>query len=318
MEEFSPSFPLKNGHLSTIWPTLFRKDSHVFKRTRITTTDQDFLDLDWHIQDNKKLLIIGHGLEGSSNSTYVIGLAKNAIQAGYDILAINWRGCGGEPNHKFESYHTGKSADLHEVINHVLEQYSYPSIFYCGFSMGGNIGLKYAGETSDKINTRIKAICAVSTPVDLESSSYQLAKPQNKIYMLRFLRTLKNKYLEKVSQFPEQELDTKKILEAKSFLEFDQHFTAPANGFKSAKDYWTKSSSKPYLAKIRVNTLLINSLNDPFLAPACFPYKEAKANNKLHLEITKYGGHVGFIEAPSKLETTWAEKKVLEFLEKNW
>ena len=146
--------------------------------------------------------------------------------------------------------------------------------------MGGNIGLKYAGEISTKINPRIKAICAISTPVDLESSSYQLAKPQNKIYMLRFLRTLKKKYLKKVSQFPDQELDTKKILEAKSFLEFDQHFTAPANGFKSAKDYWTKSSSKPYLAKIRVNTLLINALNDPFLAPACFPYKEAKANNK--------------------------------------
>lgn len=216
-KEFTPSFLLKNGHLSTIWPTLFRKNEMSFTRSRIKTTDQDFLDLDWIKKGNQRLLIIGHGLEGSSNSTYVLGLAKNAIEKDYDILAINWRGCSGEVNLKFESYHTGKSADLKEVINHVLSNHSYPSVFYGGFSMGGNIGLKYAGEMGQEINSRIKAICAVSTPVDLESSSYQLAKFQSKLYMFRFLRTLKKKYLEKVNRFPELELDTKKILSSKTF-----------------------------------------------------------------------------------------------------
>lgn len=156
MKEFNPAFPLKNGHLSTIWPTLFRKGSISFSRTRITTSDSDFLDLDWGINGNSKLLVIGHGLEGSSNSSYVIGLTQLAIKNDFDVLAINWRGCSGEPNLKFESYHTGKSSDLKEVMAHVLEQYAYPTIFYAGFSMGGNIGLKYAGEMGAKIDSRIK------------------------------------------------------------------------------------------------------------------------------------------------------------------
>ena len=314
MSDFNPSFPLKNGHLSTIWPTLFRKDHFEFQRKRITLKDGDFLDLDWSYNGNSKLLIIGHGLEGSSLSSYVIGLTKNAINHNFDILAINWRGCSGEPNHKFESYHTGKSSDLKEVIHHVLKEYSYPAIYYTGFSMGGNIGLKYAGEMNENINPRIKAICAVSTPVDLESSSYQLAKSKNKLYMFRFLKTLKTKYLEKVKQFPNQELATDKILNAKTFLEFDQFFTAPANGFKSAQDYWTKSSSKPYLKDINVATLLINALNDPFLAPPCFPYEDVSANPFLELLTPKYGGHVGFIQSPKILNITWAEKTVLDFL----
>lgn len=286
-----------------------------FTRTRIKTKDQDFLDLDWAINGNKKLLILGHGLEGSSNSTYTLGLAKNAIKNGYDVLAINWRGCSEEDNLRFESYHTGKSSDLKEIINHVLSNYSYPSIYYCGFSMGGNIGLKYAGEMANNIDHRIKSFCAISTPVDLESSSYQLAKNKNKIYMFRFLRTLKKKYLNKVRKFPNQELNTKKILASKTFLEFDEYFTAPTNGFSGARDYWTKSSSKPYLEKIKVPTLIINALNDPFLAPKCFPYEEAAANPQLTLETPKYGGHVGFIESPFQMEMTWAEKKVLYFLD---
>ena len=314
MSIFNPSYPLKNGHISTIWPTLFRKDSVPFIRTRITTDDGDFLDLDWSTNDNKKLLIIGHGLEGSSNSSYVTGLTKNAIPQGFDVVAINWRGCSGQMNNKFESYHTGKSDDLRIVINHILKEYSYPSIFYVGFSMGGNIGLKYAGETGTSIDTRIKKIVAISTPVDLESSSYKLAQTQNKLYMFRFLRTLKVKYMEKIRLFPSQELDTIKIIYAKTFLEFDEYFTAPANGFSNAVDYWTQSSSKPYLTSISVPTLIINAENDPFLAEECFPYEEVKANSFLTMLVPKYGGHVGFIESVNQLKITWAEKEIIRFI----
>ncbi|MGB0805079.1 MAG: YheT family hydrolase [Salibacteraceae bacterium] len=316
MDQFTPSVLLKNGHLSTIWPTLFRKNNITFSRTRINTNDQDFLDLDWKTAGNEKLLIIGHGLEGSSSSSYVIGLAQNAIQKNYDVLAINWRGCSGEPNNRFESYHTGKSNDLRVVINHILKKYSYPSIYFAGFSMGGNIGLKYAGEIGKNIDSRIKKIVAVSTPVDLESSSYQLAKTQNMLYMFRFLRTLKEKYLEKVKLFPKKELDTKKILSSKTFLEFDEHFTAPANGFKTALDYWTKSSSKPYLLSISVPCLIINAQNDPFLATECYPYDEVASNKHLTMLVPKYGGHVGFIVSNKNMEITWAEKKILEYFAK--
>ena len=314
MRNFNPSFPLKNGHISTIWPTLFRKDTISFTRTRIPTDDGDFLDLDWITNGNKKLLIIGHGLEGSSSSSYVTGLTKNAIPSGFDIVAINWRGCSGELNNKFESYHTGKSGDLRIVINHILKESYYPSIYYTGFSMGGNIGLKYAGEEASSIDARIKKIVAISTPVDLESSSYKLAQTQNKLYMFRFLRTLKVKYFEKLRLFPAQELDTAKIIYAKTFLEFDEYFTAPANGFSSAVDYWTKSSSKPYLTSISVPTLIINAENDPFLAEECYPFEEVKANSFLTMLVPKYGGHVGFIESVNQLQTTWAEKEIIRFI----
>lgn len=131
--------------------------------------------------------------------------------------------------------------------------------------------------------------------------------------MYRFLRTLKTKYLQKLKQFPNQELNTDKILGSQTFLEFDEHFTAPVNGFASAKDYWTKSSSKPYLKHISAPTLIINALNDPFLAPKCFPYKEVNSNKNLQLLTPKYGGHVGFIYSPKQLEITWAEKRILAF-----
>jgi len=312
-EEFKPKFPLKNGHISTVWATLFRKHEILYSRERIPTTDQDFLDLDWIKNGNSKLLIIGHGLEGSSSSTYMIGLANYAQQHNYDIVAINWRGCSGEPNLLLSSYHTGKSEDLDTVVNHITSSYDYPEIYLSGFSMGGNICLKYAGEKGASIPHQVKGIVAISVPVDLESSSYQLAKPQNNLYMFRFLRTLKKKYLQKLESFPDSNLNTAEILKSKSFLDFDEHFTAPVNGFKNAVDYWTKASSKPHLSNIKIPTLLINALNDPFLAPDCFPYEESKHNDNFHLITPKYGGHVGFIENPIKLKTTWTEKKIIQF-----
>jgi len=312
---FNPKFPLQNGHISTIWATLFRKQIIQYQRERITTPDNDFLDLDRVRNENKRLLIIGHGLEGSSNSTYIIGLAKYAQRNNYDVVAINWRGCSGQPNHTFSSYHTGKSEDLKTVVDYIISQNQYSEIYLAGFSMGGNIALKYAGEMGLKIPTQIKGIVGVSVPVDLESSSYKLAKSGNKIYMFRFLRTLKKKYLQKIQQYPSKELDTLKILDSKTFLDFDQEFTAPANGFKNAVDYWTKASSKPFLKNITVPTLLINALNDPFLAPECFPYHEADANKNFTLITPKYGGHVGFFEKPFQLETSWTDLEIIRFFE---
>jgi len=193
---FNPTYPLKNGHLSTIWATLFRKQNIAYVRTRMNTQDGDFLDLDWIKNKNKKLLIIGHGLEGSSSSTYIKGLAKYAHIHDFDIIAINWRGCSNIPNTLFKSYHTGKSEDQKAVVNHIISEYNYLDIYLVGFSMGGNIALKYAGEQGPLIPSQVKGIVAISVPVDLESSSYQLAKSQNKMYMFRFLRTLKKKYLQ--------------------------------------------------------------------------------------------------------------------------
>jgi predicted alpha/beta-fold hydrolase len=311
---FKPSFPLKNGHISTVWSTVFRKETIPFERTRIITDDGDFIDLDWNTNENNKLIVIGHGLEGSSSSSYVTGLSKNATREGFDIVAVNWRGCSGQPNNRFESYHTGKSDDLRIVIDHILTKYSYPSIYYVGFSMGGNIGLKYAGEMGSNLDIRIKKLVAISTPVDLASSSYQLAQIQNKLYMYRFLRTLKAKYLEKIKLFPNKELDTIKILNANTFIEFDEHFTAPANGFLNAIDYWTKSSSKPFLPLVSIPSLIINAENDPFLANECYPYEEVKANPFLEMMVPKYGGHVGFIESVHQLDQTWAEKETLKFI----
>lgn len=314
--EFTPHWVLKNGHLSTIWATLFRKLPVAYTRERIPTPDQDFLDLDWVKSGNSKLIIIGHGLEGRANSTYVLGLVQNAKARGYDTVSINWRGCSGVQNKKLITYHSGKSEDLKAVVDHIVSTYDYADIFIAGFSMGGNISLKYAGENSMQMTPRIKAIAAISVPVDLRSSSYQLAKNQNKVYMYRFLRTLKRKYLAKKLQFPTHQLNEPAILNATTFAEFDEHFTAPINGFKNAEDYWYRASSKPLLQKIVTPTLLLTALNDPFLASQCFPIREAENNLNLHLMLPKHGGHVGFFLHPFSLKTTFAEQQIFEFFSK--
>jgi uncharacterized protein len=302
------------GHLQTILPALFRKKSDPgFVRERISTPDEDFLYLDWIRKGNKKLAILSHGLEGNSQSGYILGMAKMLGDNGYDVLAWNHRMCTGEVNLAPRMYHSGNSDDLRVVINDVIINDVYTEIVLIGFSMGGNITLKYLGEKNEKIAKKIKKAVVFSVPVDLAASGKQLARYSNRIYLHRFLRSLKHKIVQKHAQNPGIISNIKMLQSVKNFDDFDEYFTAPLHGFKGAKDYYAKSSSKRFLPDIKIPVLIVNAKNDPFLSPECFPYDEAERNPNIFLETPSTGGHVGFFEA--KLNGIyWSEKRTVQFL----
>ena len=289
----SPFF-LFNGHLQTILPSILRKVEQVnYTRERIATPDQDFLDLDWSVVGSEKLAILSHGLEGDAARPYIKGMVKALNAAGIDALAWNYRSCSGEPNLLLSSYHLGATADLDLVIRYVLKQKKYGTIYLIGFSAGGNITLKYLGEAPEKVPLEVKKAAVFSVPCDLKSAARQISRPENKIYLRRFLNSLHLKLQQKLPVANGQ-LDLSEYHKIKDFQAFDDRFTAPLHGFASADDYYEKCSSKPYLKQIKIPTLLVNAQNDPFLSEACFPVAEAEANPNFFLEMPKAGGHVGF------------------------
>jgi len=294
---------------------MFRKIEGVnYKRKRISTPDGDFLDLDFSIVDSNTIVIIIHGLEGNSERTYMRGMVKSVNKAGWDGVVLNLRGCSGEPNNLYLSYHSGKTDDLDLVVKHLLENYKYKKIMLIGFSLGGNLTLKYIGEKGNVIPSEISAAVAISVPVDLKDSAVQLARFSNTIYMKRFLRMLKPKMIKKVLRFPNNGIRKNDIAKMKDFYDFDSLYTAPAHGFSSAEDYWEKCSAIAFLSEIKTPTLLINALNDPFLGKRSYPANDANSNPYFYLETPVYGGHVGFPKSIKMNGELWNEKRAIEFL----
>lgn len=278
-----------SGHAETILPALFRKVQVPYIRKRFELNDGDFLDVDTVFQGNSRVLLQLHGLEGSSNSTYIKGMARFYQKRGWDIAVLNFRGCSGIPNRLLSSYHSGATQDLEYIVHILLSQGNYRQMALAGFSLGGNVLLKFLGDPGHPKPPEIKAAVAISVPVDLKSSSLQLARPQNRVYMNRFLRSLKQKMLQKNTLFPGK-LNLENLEKIRTFTEFDDRFTAPIHGFRDAEEYYRICSSVFYLKNITVPTLLMNARNDPFLAPACFP----EQSPMLHTQYPDFGGHTGF------------------------
>ena len=305
----------RSAHLQTIYPTLYRKTRLITsQRERIETPDGDFLDLDWSANNGGQCLaILTHGLEGHSRGHYCQGMAATLQRAGWDALAWNFRGCSGEPNRKLQSYHSGATGELQIVLDHVFLSSDYEKVALIGFSLGGNLMLKYLGDSGSGIDPRICAGFALSVPCDLASSARKLEHWQNRIYMRRFMRSLRMKVREKAVRFPDQ-LSTKGLKEMRTFAEFDNVYTGPIHGFKNADDYWTQSSCRHMLENIEIPTLLISAQDDPFLTPECFPHEAAKMNPYFHLETPRHGGHLGFIEFNEESEY-WSERRAAAFLD---
>lgn len=314
---FFPTLPFRNSHFNTVYRAVFMKEHVSYDRKRIHTWDQDFIDLDFSLVGSKTLVVLIHGLEGSSQSKYILAATKEFNNEGLDTVAFNLRGCSGEDNLLLQTYHSGKTEDVHFVINHLLENYSYDDIVIVGYSLGGNLTLKYMGEYANTQSSKIKCAVAVSVPIDLASSGKEMSALKNKLYMDEFLKTLRKKVLLKAKNFPEFHLDKDQLLKAKVFRDFDALYTAPVFGFSGPEEYWEKASSKPYLSKIEKPTILITSQDDPFLPAACYPIQEANASKNFYLEITKYGGHVGFISSFLPQENRWLENRMLNFIKQN-
>lgn len=309
----APRF-LRNGHVHTIWPVLFRRIAGVrYQRERLELHDGDFLDLDWSRVGARRVLIIAHGLEGNSSGSYVKGLVRAANRRGWDALALNFRGCSGEPNRLARFYHSGATEDLWSVAEHVRSQ-ECEKVALAGFSLGGNVTLKLLGELGEKVPVWIIGGVGISVPCDLKSSAEAIARRGNQIYMRRFLADLRAKLRAKRARFP-IEMDDAGYERLRTFRDFDDRYTAPLHGFRDAEDYWARCSSRFYLEAVRCPTLLLNAEDDPFLAPACFPRALAANHRWLHLETPAHGGHVGFVGGGNGSDEYYSERRALEFLE---
>ncbi|WP_298509485.1 alpha/beta fold hydrolase [uncultured Kordia sp.] len=311
---YNPPLIFKNGHFSTIHAGLYRKVSGVYhKRERITLHDQDFIDLDWSFaayhKNVSKLIVILHGLEGNAQRAYIKGTAKIFNRNGYDAVAMNFRSCSGEPNRLYRAYNAGATEDLREVIEHILTNHSqYSHIILKGFSLGGNMLLKYLGEPIP-VPTEIKAAIAVSAPCQLEGSLKQMRRVENYLYSRMFIKNLRKKLVDKHKSFPSL-ISLEDIKKANSMFLIDNLYTSKAHGFNDAADYYKKCSSKQFIPYIKIPTLLINAKNDSFLSKSCFPIEEAEQHENFYLEIPKYGGHVGFYNTGG---VYYNEKRAFDF-----
>ena len=311
--DYQPMILLRNGHINTIFCALFRNPPPIsFIRKRITTKDDDFLDIDFLKGGNKKIVILCHGLEGSSSSKYIQGTSGILFSNGYDVAAMNYRFCSGEINTQLRTYHSGETEDLHAVINEVLPHYD--EVFLVGFSLGGNIVLKYVGDGIYPLHPKLKATIGISVLVDLYGAALELSKFKNRLYTKRFLKTLFKKLRKKQEQYPSQ-IKLNQLKKVKYLIDFDEYFTSTINGFTNARDYYDQCNSKQFLHNIKIPTLIINALDDPFLSKTCYPIAEATKNKFLNLMTPKYGGHVGFFYPKNKY--LWNEEQILKFIKEH-
>jgi predicted alpha/beta-fold hydrolase len=303
----------RNAHVQTVYPSLFRRVAGVeYSRRRITTPDDDFIDVDIASVGAPKAGIILHGLEGNSGRSYVLGMARVLTRNGWDAIAVNFRGCSGESNKLPRFYHSGDTEDLSTVLTNVEETDAYEKLALIGFSLGGNLILKYLGERGASIHASVQRSAVFSVPCDLCAGARKIGSPGNRPYMKRFLRMLREKIRAKMAIMPGR-INDNGYESIKDFEDFDNHYTAPLHGFKDAEDYWNQSSCKQYIPEISVPTLLVNAQDDPFLTPECYPWEEAARNQNFFFEITRHGGHVGFVSFNASRQY-WSELRAAAFL----
>ena len=296
--------------METIIPSAMRKVKGVeYERERIGTRDGDFLDIDWVRNNNSRLIIASHGLEGSSDRPYILGIAKLFSQNSWDVLAWNCRSCSGEMNRREFLYHHGFTQDVEEVVARGVKE-GYKEIVLVGFSMGGSLTLKYVGENGENLYPEIKGAMAVSVPCHLSSSSKLLSHKNNKFYQNRFMRKLDIKLRAKEQQYPGL-IDIKPWKSFSDFHEFDSHYSAKLFGYKDAQDFYDNVQCYPHLKNIKIPTLILNALNDPMLIGDCYPESVAETNENLELELTEHGGHVGFMQKGKTY--TYSEERALSF-----
>lgn len=320
---FHPPPWLRDPHWQTIWPTLFRRVRTIpWRRERLELWDGDFLDLDWwEVESNLvqgakpesgPLVILAHGLEGNSQRPYMAGMARAFHRRGWNVLSWNFRGCSGVANRLFRSYHSGATEDLSAVVQHAERTGRFGSIAVIGFSLGGNLTLKYLTELGASGGI-VRGGAGVSVPCDLEAAAERMTGPDCAFYMKRFLKDMGEKMRAKALQYPGK-LRLEALEGMTTFRQFDDAFTAPLHGFRDAQDYWDQSSCGPRLHQIRVPTMIVNAVDDPFLAPACFPSRAAEASEWVHLVAPARGGHVGFVSGLGLWGEYWSETVVADFL----
>ena len=288
---------LVGGNAQTIWPALFSKrftgSAPTYRRERWATPDADFIDVDWQGEDaNAPLLVLFHGLEGSSASHYAQAFAHWARHNGWRFVVPHFRGCSGELNLAPRAYHSGDFEEIGWVLRRLRSVHA-GRIVAVGISLGGNALLRWAEEAGETAAQTVQAVCAVSSPIDMAASGRAIGKGFNRqVYTRMFLRTMKSRALRKLAQYPGL-FDRTTLLAARDLYAFDDVFTAPLHGFKGTDDYWSRGSAKPHLHHIRIPALVLNARNDPFVPASSLPGAH-EVGRHVSLWQPGHGGHVGF------------------------
>ena len=309
---------LPGGHTQTIYAALLVPRSRVaYRRERWDTPDGDFIDLDW-VEDSSPithhaspLVVLFHGLEGSSRSHYSLALMSALSERGMRGVTVHFRGCSGEPNRLARAYHSGDAQEIDWILRRLRAQNASAPLYAVGVSLGGNALLKWLGESGDRAARVVDAAAAVSAPLDLMTAGDALGRGFNLVYARNFLKTLRAKSLAKLERYPGL-YDAEAVRASRTLREFDDLVTAPLHGFKNTDDYWTRASSKPGLKNIRVPTLVINARNDPFLPATALPGPGA-VSAAVMLEQPEEGGHVGFVSGAFPGNLGWLTRRLLDF-----
>ncbi len=297
-------------HMETILPSVIRhiKLPIAPQELVLETPDGDFIEYDLYAQDSNRLVIISHGLEGNSRRPYVLGMVKQFLLEGWGVLAWNYRGCGGKVNRKPNFYHSGFTVDLRSLVNEIGTSYACVSLV--GFSLGGNLTLKYLGE--EGVNNNVKSAVVYSVPLDLAGCSIAIDSAKNSFYRNRFLKSLKRKIASKRVIMPNF-LPSVDLAAIKTIYDFDDKITAVISGFENADDYYQQNSAMSFISNIGVPTLVVNAQNDPFLSRSCFDQGLFEQSGVVFLETPTSGGHVGF-SASSPWKSYWSEQRAFEFV----
>jgi uncharacterized protein len=314
--QFKPAWWLRSSHLQTIWPALCRSEVKKLplERERIELPDGDFVDLDWIDNKHKDapVILILHGLEGSIESHYAKTMLLTIAQHGWRGVFMNFRGCSGEPNRFPNDYHSGETGDVSYVVQYLLDREPNTNIAAIGYSLGGNVLLKWLGETGQQ--NPLKAAIAISVPFELNKAADFICQGFSRFYQWYFIKCLRDRLSVKYKVCPTS-VDPNLIYKVKNMYDFDDQITAPLNGFASVNEYYTTSSSRRYLHGIGIPTLILHSKDDPFMPQDVIP-ESHELSPSIKLEVTDYGGHVGFVGGKYPWRPQyWLEERIPEFLD---
>ncbi len=317
---FRPAWWLRGPHAQTIGARLLRSPRGVtFRRERIELPDGDFVDLDWAScrggnggsdGNGAPLVVVLHGLEGCAQSKYALEAYRALARRKIAAVGLNFRACSGEPNRRARMYHSGETTDLAFVLDVLRSRFPERPLGALGFSLGGNVLLKYLGEMGE--NPLLAAV-AISVPYDLSAGADSIERGFSRVYRQYFIRRLRRKVRAKAALL-RAHIDVSRLLAARTLREFDDAGTAPLHGFRDAEDYYRQSSAAQYLHVIRIPALLIHSSDDPFLPAAAMPTVAVRDNPHIEARFSDRGGHVGFVSGPPWAPVFWAEREAARFL----
>ena len=319
MEKFNPSFILSNRHIQTIYSTFFREISPLdIQKEIFELEDGDFIEPYWYnkpkVTTSKPIVILLHGLEGSYQSPYIKGMMLALDKVDISSIIVHFRGCGDKPNRLARAYHSGDTADIQAYIKYLHKKFPLNPLYAIGYSMGGNVLLKLLGE--DGNHCLLKKAISVSAPMQLDISAKTINQGFSKIYQNHLLKNLKKDLLAKYKKHPLEKLiglKKSQINDIKTIWEFDELYTSKIHHFKTAQNYYKLSSAKQYLKNITIPTLIIHALDDPFMSKDILPSKD-ELSSSITLEVSRHGGHVGFIGGGIFNPIYWLENRIVNYI----